>query len=156
MKNIILLLLTAILFTGSTALAKKAPNVAFEDLNGNKVYVSQFKGKPTVLVFWQVYCHSCKRELPAVSRLAKEYGDSVRFYAVVIGTRDILLIEEKKMEWGFDLPVLIADYRAKSAFNIFGTPITVILDKDLNIVRKIIGSGKEKILKRTLDKLIQE
>ncbi|WP_457639947.1 TlpA family protein disulfide reductase [Persephonella sp.] len=156
MKNILKGVAVSMLLLFSFSFGEKAPDVVFEDLSGNKVRVSDFKGKPTVFVFWQLFCHSCKKELPAVSKIAKKYGDKVRFYAVVIGTRDILAIEEKKMEWGFDLPVLIADYRGKSAFNVFGTPITVVIDKNLNIVKKIIGSGKEKLLEETLNKLIQQ
>ncbi|SNZ07936.1 Thiol-disulfide isomerase or thioredoxin [Persephonella hydrogeniphila] len=156
MKNIIVSITTAILFFSFMSYGKKAPDVYFEDLNGKKVYVEDFKGKPTVLVFWQLYCHSCKKELPEISKLAKEYEGKVRFYAVVIGTRDILQIEEKKREWGFDLPVLIAGYKAKSAFGIFGTPITVVIDKNLDIKGKIIGSRRTFRLKEILDKVVQE
>jgi len=156
MKNIAVSIFMAMVLLTGVSSGKKAPDVQFENINGGVVKVSDFKGKPTVLVFWQVFCHGCKKELPAVSKLAEKYGDKVRFYAVVLGTRDILLIEEKKREWGFDLPVLIADYKGKSAFGIFGTPITVILDKNLNIVKKLIGAGKEKAIEKTLDRLIQE
>ncbi|WP_457625652.1 TlpA family protein disulfide reductase [Persephonella sp.] len=156
MKNIILSTAAAILLLSFISYGKKAPDVYFEDLSGKKVYVEDFRGKPTVLVFWQLYCHSCKDELPKISKLAKKYKGKVRFYAVVIGTRDILQIEEKKREWGFDMPVLIAGYKAESSFGIFGTPITVVIDRDLEIAGKIIGSKRTHILEKILNKIIQE
>ena len=135
---------------------KDLEKVKFTDINGKTVYLSQLKGKPVVLIFWQLYCHACKKELPAVSKIAKQYKGKAHFYAVVIGTTDILQIEERKREWKFNLPVLIADYKARSAFGIFGTPITVILDKNLKVVRKIIGSGREKSIIKVLNRLVQE
>ncbi len=156
MKNIIIFILSAIFLSSGLSYGKKAPDVYFESLDGKKISIKDMKGKPTVIVFWQVYCHSCKKELPEVSELSKRYKGKVRFYAAVIGTRDILQIEEKKREWGFDLPVVIARYKTKSAFGIFGTPITVILDKDLNIITKIIGSGKTEKLKKILDRILHE
>lgn len=156
MKNIIIFVLSAIFLSSGLSYGKKAPDVYFESLDGKKISINDLKGKPTVIVFWQIYCLSCERELPEVSELSKKYRGKVRFYAAVIGTRDILLIEEKKREWGFDLPVVIAGYKTKSAFGIFGTPITVVIDKDLNIVNKIIGSGKTERLKKILDRLVQE
>ena len=156
MKNIIIFILSAIFLFSGLSYGKKAPDVYFESLDGKKISIKDLKGKPTVIVFWQIYCHSCKKELPEVSRLSKKYKGKVRFYAAIIGTRDILQIEERKREWGFNLPVIIAGYKPRSAFGIFGTPITIIIDKDLNIVAKIIGSGKTERLKKILDRLIQE
>ncbi len=156
MKNIIIFILSAIFLSSGLSYGKKAPDVYFESLDGRKISIKDMKGKPTVIVFWQVYCHSCEKELPEVSKLSKKYKGKVRFYAAVIGTRDILQIEEKKREWGFVLPVIIAGYKPRSAFGIFGTPITVIIDKDLNIVTKIIGSGKTERLKKILDRTLQE
>ncbi len=156
MKNIIIFILSAIFLFSGLSYGKKAPDVYFESLDGKKISIKDMKGKPTVIVFWQVYCLSCEKELPEVSKLSKKYKGKVRFYAAVIGTRDILQIEEKKREWGFDLPVVIAGYKTKSAFGIFGTPITVIIDEDLNIVDKIIGSGKTEKLEKILDRILHE
>jgi len=155
MINIVAALIVSISVAFSSY-GKSLENIKFTDTNGRTVYLSQLKGKPVVLVFWQLYCHACKKELPAVSKIAKQYQGKAYFYAVVIGTSDILQIEERKREWKFDLPVLIADYKTKSAFGIFGTPITVILDKNLNMAKKVIGSGKEEVITKTLQKLVQE
>ncbi len=156
MKNIVLGLILAIFVITGISTAKDIEKLYFYDLNGKKVSVASFKGKPTVLVFWQLHCRGCERELPEVSELAKEYKEKVRFYAVVINTRDILTIEEKKREWGFNLPVLISDYKTMVAFNIFGTPTTIILDKDLKIKGKFIGAGKVNTLKKILDRLTKQ
>ncbi|NPA58497.1 MAG: TlpA family protein disulfide reductase [Aquificae bacterium] len=156
MKNIILPLLVAVLFVIQPSYGKKAPEVEFEDLNGKKVKVSDLKGKPAVLVFWQVLCHSCEKELKALSKTAEKYRDKVQFYAVVIGTRDLLVIEEKKMEWNFSLPVLIADYKDQMAFKVYGTPMTYVLDGEGNVVAVFLGSGKEKQVEQVLDKLLNQ
>ena len=57
-----------------------------EDMNGNKVKLSDFLGKPIVLNFWTSWCGYCKREMPDFDRAAKE-NPNVAFVMVNI-TRD--------------------------------------------------------------------
>lgn len=155
MKNIVLSVLSAILFFIGLSYARKAPDFQMEDLNGKIIKRDDLKGKPTVLIFWQVYCHSCKDELPKMSKLAKEYKGKVNFYAVVILTRDIPLIEETRRKWGFDLPILLGDSLIMRKYKIIGTPITYILDKDLNIVKVLYGRQKEEKIRKILNGLIR-
>lgn len=57
-----------------------------EDMNGNKVKLSDFLGKPIVLNFWTSWCGYCKQEMPDFDRAAKE-NPNVAFVMVNI-TRD--------------------------------------------------------------------
>jgi thiol-disulfide isomerase/thioredoxin len=55
-------------------------------MNGNKVKLSDFAGKPIVLNFWTSWCTYCKREMPDFEKAAKE-NPQVAFVMVNI-TRD--------------------------------------------------------------------
>jgi thiol-disulfide isomerase/thioredoxin len=46
------------------------------------VRLSDFSGKVVFLNFWASYCEPCKRELPSMTRLARELGDDVVMVAV--------------------------------------------------------------------------
>jgi thiol-disulfide isomerase/thioredoxin len=57
-------------------LAKPIPvsHVTFRDSEGNKVSMSDFKGKFVLLNFWSVACGPCLAELPALDRLNLRLG----------------------------------------------------------------------------------
>ena len=46
-----------------------------EDLKGNQINLSDFKGKVVVVNFWATWCAPCKQELPHLNRIYKENKD---------------------------------------------------------------------------------
>lgn len=60
------------------------PAIDFEgvDLNGEKIRLSDFKGKMIVVDFWATWCGPCKAEFPAYKELEAEFGEEVHFVSV--------------------------------------------------------------------------
>ena len=50
----------------------RAPALSLTTLDGERVELSQLKGRPVVLNFWATWCAACKREQPHLERLARE------------------------------------------------------------------------------------
>jgi thiol-disulfide isomerase/thioredoxin len=46
------------------------PDLEFATLDGGRVMLSSFRGKPVVLNFWATWCAPCVAELPDLDRLA--------------------------------------------------------------------------------------
>ena len=46
-----------------------APEFTLNDIDGNAVSMSQFRGKTVVLVFWASWCPDCRAEVPALKEL---------------------------------------------------------------------------------------
>ncbi len=53
------------------------PSVDFEleDLNGNKVKLSDYKGQLVFLNFWATWCPPCREEMPDMEAIHQQYGD---------------------------------------------------------------------------------
>ena len=52
-----------------------APDFISQDLEGNTVRLSDFKGKVLVLDFWATWCGPCLQSLPHTQEVAKRYRD---------------------------------------------------------------------------------
>ncbi|QDP85998.1 redoxin domain-containing protein [Chryseobacterium sp. SNU WT5] len=76
---------------------KPFPILAFEDEDGKKVSISQFKGKFVVIDFWATWCAPCKETSPVFDYQAKKNrnNDNIVFLSISI--------DEDKNKWKLDL-----------------------------------------------------
>jgi thiol-disulfide isomerase/thioredoxin len=49
-----------------------APEIAGNGFNGNKISLSDFKGKVIILDFWASWCGPCRKEIPFLVKLSDE------------------------------------------------------------------------------------
>jgi len=61
-----------------------APDFSLKDLEGNTVSLSQFSGKPVLLIHLNTYCHTCREEVPLFNKIYREHKD-IQVIAIVIG-----------------------------------------------------------------------
>ncbi|WP_139905776.1 TlpA disulfide reductase family protein [Clostridium thermarum] len=54
----------------------KAPDFTLTDTQGNKVTLSDLKGKKVYLNFWATWCPPCRKEMPDIEKLYQETKDS--------------------------------------------------------------------------------
>ena len=72
--------LTVFILIISVFSCKKAPETSalpraeLLDLDGNKVTMEQFKGKPVIVNFWATWCGPCRLEIPMINELYKKYS----------------------------------------------------------------------------------
>ena len=58
----------------SPLVGKPAPAFILTDLSGNKVSLSNFKGKAVLINFWATWCGPCKLETPWIVELRNKYA----------------------------------------------------------------------------------
>ncbi|OYY95621.1 MAG: hypothetical protein B7Y41_03755 [Hydrogenophilales bacterium 28-61-23] len=59
------------------------PNLALTDAAGNKVSLSDLRGRLLVLHFWGSWCPHCRLEMPGLQRLARQFGKEKVAFALV-------------------------------------------------------------------------
>lgn len=135
-----------------------APDFTVTDINGNKVKLSDFKGKPVVLNFWATWCYYCKVEMPDFNEAYKKYPD-VQFLMVnATGTNGETVesakayIEQEK----FEFPVFFdTEYAALRTYGVSSFPMTIFIDEEGNIVSSRLGMLTKEALETELEKLTE-
>ncbi len=126
-----------------------APEINLPDPNGKNISLSSLKGKVVVIDFWASWCGPCRREMPAMVELYKNFKENgLEIYGVSLDnntdawknaiTKDhiswIQVSDLKK--WG-SKPVL--------QYGIEEIPQTILLDRTGKIVAKGLGPDKLRI-----------
>ncbi|MGE0761803.1 MAG: TlpA family protein disulfide reductase [Bdellovibrionales bacterium] len=120
------------------------PDFELEDLNGNRVKLSQFADRTVILSFWASWCDPCVAEFPSMVKLVEHFKGQVVLLAVS-ADKSKADIESFLKPYANKLPkdcVIVWDKERKVAEQ-YGTealPESYILSKGLKIVRKVAGS----------------
>jgi thiol-disulfide isomerase/thioredoxin len=56
-------------------IGKVAPNFELETLSGDKLKLSDLRGKNVLINFWATWCGPCIEEMPAINEIYHEYRD---------------------------------------------------------------------------------
>ena len=67
------LVVASVAFAG-VGKGQRAPEFSLPSLKGSNVALSQLRGKVVLVDFWAQWCEPCKKELPQLDRLSKEYA----------------------------------------------------------------------------------
>lgn len=108
--------------------------------NGKKERFSTNQGKLILLNFWATWCYPCKKEMPDMQTLMNEMkGEHFRILAVNYGEdADKVRRFINKYHYKFDI-VMDKDVAFGAKLNIKGLPTTLIIDKNGQVLGKLIG-----------------
>lgn len=111
-----------------------APDFTVYDTNGNKVQLSDYKGKPVVLNFWTSWCGYCIQEMPHFEEAYKNNPD-IQFLMINVAVNDYRdEADEIIKNSGYTFPVVYDnDGDAAQSYQVNSFPQTVFIDKDGNI-----------------------
>jgi len=126
---------------GSENIGKPAPVVELADLNGKTVKLSDFKGQPTAVLFWNPGCGFCKRmESDIKAWEANPPAGAPKLLIVSTGE-----VEANKAH-GFKSTVVIdSGFNVGRSFGASGTPSAVLVGADGN-VQSAVGVGAPSVL----------
>lgn len=107
--------------------------------DGGRVRGAELRRTPTVLNFWASWCGPCRRELPALDSLRREFAP---FRARVIGMNDdgdSVAARRFLASVAPQFPTALGFGRLKQEFGYLGLPWTLLVDADGQVVGRWIG-----------------
>src|SRR5712692_777456 len=122
-----------------------AADFNLETLDGKRVTLAAYRGRPVLINFWATYCTPCRREMPLIDRTAAQHPRLV-----------VLLIDERDShqpasafvtELQITSTVLFdGDGKVGDAYGISGLPTTFFIRPDGRIEGRYIGETNAGIL----------
>src|SRR5579859_4532983 len=133
--------IAAILFSSTSLLQAEAPRTAapawqLNDIDGQSVKLSDFKGKVVILDFWATWCPPCKAEIPGFIALQKQYAaQGLTVVGVSLDTAGASVVKQFMQRVGMNYPVVIGDEKIAGQYGgIEAIPTTFVIDRNGNIV----------------------
>ena len=138
---------------------KKSPKFEYENFKGGTTSLNELKGKYVYVDVWATWCGPCKREIPHLKKIEKEYEEKeIAFVSVSIDVKKDYekwkkMISEKELG-GIQL---FADNDWSSKFitdyGIKGIPRFILIDKEGNIVNSDAPRPSNSDLRSLFDSL---
>jgi len=142
----------------SGMVGQKAPDFTLQQLDGDKVKLSEHKGENVVVLdFWATWCPPCQKALPIVEKLTKKFeGKGVVIYAVD-QREEAKKVRDFLKEKDLDLNVLLdTEGSVGQKFGVRSIPTTVVigLNGAVQAVHKGYDPQMEEKLTTQLEKLL--
>lgn len=136
-----------------------APDFTVLDAEGNKVRLSDYKGKPVVLNFWATWCYYCKVEMPDFNEAYNKYPN-VQFLMVnaTDGVQETMSAAKdyvEKERYDFDV-FFDTESEAINVYNVTGFPSTFFIDKNGNLIARGNGMLDFDSLEKGIKMIIEE
>ncbi|MCK4722472.1 MAG: TlpA family protein disulfide reductase [Dehalococcoidia bacterium] len=111
--------------------AQYAPDFTLQNIDGESVTLSDFRGKPVMLTFWTTRCPACELQAPYIQAFRDEWSsEKVELLTVDVGENPAL-VHDFVSSQGFTYPVLLDPQGVVAqAYGIPGVPTTFFIDAE--------------------------
>lgn len=120
-----------------------APNFSLPLLGGGVVSLADFHGKkPVILAFWTTWCPNCRHNMPQMNVYYKKYKDKVALVGINM-QEDTKTVADFVAADKIIFPVALDSGSAAQAYGAQYTNTHILVDKDGNIIKTLVGDIKE-------------
>jgi cytochrome c biogenesis protein CcmG/thiol:disulfide interchange protein DsbE len=128
----------------------------FVDLDGRAGKLSDYVGKIVVVNFWASWCPPCRKEIPALVQISKEYASrGVVVLGVAMDEGGLNGVRRFLQEVDVTYPVVIPD-GSSSLSSVRGLPTTWLIDKQGRIAAIYSGAMTEDVFRQGIEQLLGE
>lgn len=146
------------------------PNINLIDQYGKEHNLEDYKGKVVAINFWVSWCKDCKREMPDVQELYREYGENSKELIIlgVVSPKSEMYPNNKDRvdkqsllkyinENNYTFPSLFDETgEIYKAYEVVEYPSTFIIDRNGHLKAYIKGAVDKEIMKNNIDMILNK
>ncbi|WP_028357320.1 TlpA family protein disulfide reductase [Brackiella oedipodis] len=159
-KLIKFLLITALLGLSLSACHNRepAPQAQFTSINGQTFTTKDLQGHVTLVEFWATSCVTCNKKMPQLVKIYHKYHDQgYNQVAVAMAYDQTDKIHNYVQKNQLPFTVVHDDGSIAKAFdNVRYTPVAYLLDRQGNIVKRLIGDYDDAEFESLLQQTLQQ
>ena len=122
---------------------RQQANFTLSDLQGKTWTLQELKGKVVLVNFWATWCPPCRKEMPDLEKLYKEFAGQ-GFVVLSISDEDLAKVRPFIEKGKFSYPVLLDPGRkVNDEFVVEGIPKSFVYDRDGKLVAQSIDMRTE-------------
>jgi peroxiredoxin len=101
-----------------------------KDLKGNKIRLSELRGKVVLVSFWATWCPPCRNEMAALDQIYRQYQQQ-GLVILSISSESSSTVKSYVRSIGYAPPVLLDEGgRVATQFHVSGIPRTFVFDRE--------------------------
>jgi thiol-disulfide isomerase/thioredoxin len=117
-----------------------APDFTLKTFAGQKITLSQLKGKVVLLDFWATWCGPCRESIPHLIQLYKNYRESgFELVGMNLDKGDGEVVRRFITSMDIPYPVVAAPEEVVRSYQVTGIPVAFLIDKEGKIREKMVG-----------------
>jgi thiol-disulfide isomerase/thioredoxin len=134
-----------------------APDFEFSTFDGQRMKLSDLRGRPVFLNFWASWCGPCRQEMPNMQTMLDKYGSSSNLAVLAVNNGESLgpaqrflgRIEVQLTEYGYDPTAQIV-----KKYQVTGLPVSYFIDSDGVITRVVTGELSFNVMETSVQEVI--
>jgi thiol-disulfide isomerase/thioredoxin len=135
----------------------KAPEFTLASIDGKDIKLSDYKGKVVIVDFWATWCGPCRRGIPDLIEIQKQYGEDVVVIGISLDTEtkgDVIPFAQKI---GINYPIVYGTVEVTQQYGgVDGIPTSFVINKDGDIVDKHVGLVDKSEYTDLINKLLKK
>jgi thiol-disulfide isomerase/thioredoxin len=135
---------------------KAAPAFTLVNLEGKKVSLKDYKGRPVLVNFWATWCSPCKLEMPWFEEFRQKYGPQgfeILGIAEDDAGKDVIAKAVKKINVSY--PILLTDQKVAPAYGgVDYLPESFYVDRNGIVQTETSGLGSKDEIEANIKRLV--
>ena len=134
---------------------QQAPDFTLVDTKGEKISLQNYRGKIVIIDFWATWCPPCRRGIPDLIQIQKEFKNKVAVIGISLDTDTKKDVVPFMKNMGINYTVVYANSQVIQDYgNVEAIPTSFVISKDGKIVNQHIGLTPKETYISEINKLL--
>lgn len=126
----------------SGLVGKPAPDFTLNNMQGQPVSLSDYRGKVVIVNFWATWCPPCREEMPSMEKLYREQrAAGLELLAINTEENGKRVVSKFLQRTPYSFPILLdSDSEAMNGYRVYRLPESFIVDRNGVVVERVVGA----------------